>query len=135
MARTKDFLYVLNARPNLSNCGPADSKVSPTQAALNAVRDKGKLTPAQADIFVVPRPAEELFDVKSDPLQLLNLASVPEYQEKLMEMRTLLKNWQKNTEDTTPDNLTPDWYDREKGESLDIERRRETMPGTIRQHH
>jgi arylsulfatase A-like enzyme len=130
MIRTKDYLYVLNARPNLTNGGPADSKASPTQHALNQVRDDGKLTPAQADVFMAPRPAEELFNVKNDPQQFLNLTSMPEYQEKLKEMRRLLKNWQYNTGDTTPDDLTPDWYDRETGKALKIERKRGTMPGT-----
>lgn len=129
MVRTKDFLYVLNARPNLSNCGPADSKVSPAQAALNRLRDNGQLTPAQADVFVIPRPSEELFDVKNDPLQLLNLASIPAYQKKMEEMRQLLKNWQVNTGDSTPDKLTPDWYNRETGEALKTEHIRGTMPG------
>jgi len=130
MIRTKDYLYVLNARPNLTNGGPADSKASLTQHALNQVRDDGKLTPAQADVFMVPRPAEELFNVKNDPQQFLNLASMPEYQEKLKEMRRRLKNWQYNTGDTTPDDLTPDWYDRETGKALKIERKRGTMPGS-----
>ncbi len=129
MIRTKDFLYLVNARPQFPNGGPADSKRSPTQYALNQVRDEGKLTPAQTDIFMVPRPSEELFDVKNDPLQLLNLASVPKYQKELKEMRRLLKNWQFNTGDTTPDDLTPDWFDRETGEPLKIKRERGTMPG------
>ncbi len=131
MIRTKDFLYVLNARPNLSNCGPADSKGSATQHALNQLRDEGKLTPAQADVFVVPRPAEELFGLKNDDQQLLNIASVPSFQKKLNEMRDLLENWQKNMGDTTPDDLTPDWHDRETGKALKKERKRGTMPGTI----
>ncbi len=129
MVRTRDFLYVLNARPDLSNGGPADSKQSATQAALNQVRNQGHLTPAQADIFVTPRAAEELFDVRKDPDQLLNLASMPEYQQKLLEMRRILKNWQLNTGDSTPENLTPDWYDRETGEALNMERIRGEMPG------
>jgi len=129
MVRTQDFLYVLNERPNLSNGGPADSKQSATQKALNKVRDKGQLTPAQADVFVVPRPCEELFDVKNDPQQLLNLASVPAYQKKLKEMRKMVKSWQSKTGDTTPDNLTPDWFDRETGEPLKIFKKRGTMPG------
>jgi arylsulfatase A-like enzyme len=132
MVRTHDFLYVLNARPLLTNCGPADSKQSATQDALNRVRDRGQLTPAQADIFVAPRAAEELFEVKRDPDQLLNLASMPEYHNKLLEMRRMLKNWQFNTEDSTPENLTPDWYDRETGEALNIERVRGEMPGTAK---
>ena len=87
------------------------------------------LTHAQADIFISPRPYEELFDVKKDPLQLLNLASMPQYQDILMDMRKLLLNWQNNTGDTTPKNLTPDWFDRETGEPLDIIRKRGKMPG------
>ncbi|MBN1789080.1 MAG: sulfatase [Bacteroidales bacterium] len=129
MVRTRDFLYVLNARPNLTNCGPADSKQSASQAALNQVRDQGKLTPAQADIFIAPRPAEELFDVKNDPEQFLNLASMPESRKILDEMRRLLKNWQLSTADSTPEHLTPDWYDRETGEALKAEQIRGTMPG------
>lgn len=118
MVRTKDYLYLINMRPNLTNGGPADSKGSPTQFALNQLRDRGKLTPAQADVFVSPRPSEELFDVKNDPEQLLNLASMPKYQNKLKEMRILLKNWQLNTRDSIPDKLTPDKFDRETGEAL-----------------
>lgn len=129
MVRTRKYLYVLNARPALANGGPADSKKSPTQHALNIVRDEGRLTPAQADVFVTPRPAEELFDVEKDPLQLLNLASLPDYQKVLSEMRTLLNNWREETGDTTPEHLTPDWYDRETGGPLKVKRVRGTMPG------
>lgn len=129
MIRTKDYLYVLNAMPNLTNGGPADSKKSATQQALNQIRDDGKLTQAQADIFMAPRPEEELFDVRNDPEQFLNLASMPQFQEKLKEMRGLLKNWQYNTGDTTPEYLTPDWHNRETGKALKTERKRGTMPG------
>jgi N-sulfoglucosamine sulfohydrolase len=129
MVRTKDFLYVHNARPNLTNCGPADSKQSATQASLNLLRDKGSLSPAQADIFISPRPADELYDVNSDPEQLLNLASVPQYRDKLVELKSMLSKWQSDTGDTTPDDLTPDWYDRETGKALKIEQKRGVMPG------
>lgn len=131
MIRTKDFLYVLNKRPNLSNGGPADSKTSATQQSLNQLREKGELAPAQADIFMIPRPKEELFDLENDPEQILNVASLSQYQRKLVELRSRLKNWQMNTGDTTPDHVTPDWFDRETGKALNVERQRGTMPG----HH
>ncbi len=130
MVRSKDFLYVWNARPNLSNCGPADSKTSPTQYALNKVRDEGKLTFAQADVFVVPRPEEELFDLSLEDQQLLNVASIEKYEEQLVKLRNLLKEWMDNTGDTTPENLTPDRFDRETGQPLRKETIRGTMPGT-----
>lgn len=129
MVRTKEFLYVLNSRPNLPNGGPADSKQSPSQAALNKVRDEGRLTQAQADIFIVPRPAEELYDLNNDPDQLINIASLPKYQDELEKMRALLLSWRKETNDNTPENLTPDWYDRETGKALDKKQVRGIMPG------
>ena len=134
MIRSSGFLYVLNSRPWLSNCGPADSKGSQTQQALNQLRDEGKLTPAQADVFVVPRPAEELYDMKNDPHQLINLSSLPGYREELQELRRLLNNWWANTGDNTPDDITPDWYDRETGKDLKNEKRRGTMPGVFVQN-
>lgn len=82
-----------------------------------------------ADIFMVSRPAEELFDVKNDPGQLLNLGSVPECQLQLAQMREALLQWQAQTGDTTPDDLTPDWYDRETGDAIEMKGKRGTMPG------
>jgi len=43
-------------------------------------------------------------------------------------MRALLKNWQKDTGDTFPVDFTPDGYDRETGNTLRKDRKRETMP-------
>ena len=129
MVRTKDYLYVLNLRPNLSNPGPADSNGSPSFQDLKNLRDVGKLTAAQADVFITPRPAEELYDCRKDPMQLLNVASLPEYKKQLQDMRQVLRQWREETADTTPDNLTTDWYDRETGGPLDIERTRGEMPG------
>jgi N-sulfoglucosamine sulfohydrolase len=129
MIRAKNYLYVLNLRPNLSNPGPADSNRSPSFQDLKDIRDAGKLTAAQADVFIVPRPAEELYDCSKDPMQLVNIASLPEYQSKLENMRQVLQQWREETADTTPDDLTKDWYDRETGEALEVERTRGEMPG------
>jgi len=131
MVRSKDFLYVLNSRPNLTNCGPADSKSSPTQHALNKLRDEGKLTPAQADIFIVPRPNEELFDLALEQDQLLNVASINNYKEKLIFYRNLLNDWMDKTGDTVPEHLTPDWHDRETGDVLPAKGVRGTMSGGV----
>ncbi|MFV0591210.1 MAG: hypothetical protein ACK5M7_07480 [Draconibacterium sp.] len=44
-------------------------------------------------------------------------------------MRNLLKQWMHNTGDTTPENLTPDRFNRETGKPLRKETIRGTMPG------
>lgn len=133
--RSHDYLYVLNERPHLSNGGPADSKNSPSQHALNQLRDAGQLSAAQADIFQTPRPREELFAVQNDSLQLLNLASHPDYQAVLQQYRAELQSWRALTADNSPQHLSPDGFDRETGalaegvEAFDKVARGE-MPGT-----
>ncbi|WP_114750646.1 sulfatase family protein [Pleomorphovibrio marinus] len=129
MVRTKDHLYVLNLRPSLSNNGPADSNASPSYEDLKDLRDKGRLSPAQADIFLHPRPYEELYLVTSDGEQLLNLGSHPGHMEALEQLREAMKIWIEDTKDTHPENLTPDWYDKETGKPLDTEKVRGEMPG------
>ena len=47
----------------------------------------------------IHRPAEMLFDIKNDPMELDNLADKPEYQDKLLEMRKTMEQWQKDTGD------------------------------------
>jgi N-sulfoglucosamine sulfohydrolase len=130
MVRTRNFLYVRNARPNLSNPGPADSNKSPSFADLKSLRDQGRLSVVQADVFLVPRPQEELYDCKKDPMQLVNVAALPEYQGVLRDLRAVLGQWQDETKDNTPAQLTKDWFDRETGEPLDKENQvRGEMPG------
>lgn len=130
MVRSKNFLYVLNSRPNLSNPGPADSNSSPSFDDLKKLREEGNLTHAQNDIFIVPRPREELFDCTLDPMQISNVASLPQYQNELQEMRKVLEIWRTETLDNTPADLTRDWFDRESGKRLGKETQiRREMPG------
>jgi arylsulfatase A-like enzyme len=110
MVRNKDFLYIRNARPMQPQLGPADAVGSPSFADLNDLRASDQLTAIQADIFVTPRPFEELYDLNRDPYQLNNLASNPEYQQALSEMRELFMDWKSQTGDNLPGQLTPDWY-------------------------
>lgn len=130
MIRTKDFLYIFNSRPNLPNYGPADANSSPSFRDLKHLMDSGKLTSAQQEIFMLPRPYEELYDCNSDPMQLLNIASVPSSQQTLKTLRDALKYWQTETLDNTPKNITKDWFNRETGASLEESKKvRGEMPG------
>ncbi len=132
MVRTKDFLYVLNMRPQLSNPGPADATSSPSFQDLKDLRDSGKLTQAQKDVFIVPRPVEELFDCRKDPLQIANIASLPDYSDELKNLRQVMKKWQKETDDSNPGTLTKDWYNRENGQPLQTKGIRGEMPGGVK---
>jgi len=129
MVRSDKYLYVLNERPQFPNCGPADSNTSDSQRDLDSLRVAGALTPEQYDIFMAPRPREELFDVQKDAEQFRNVADDPAYADALNEMRAVMARWRRETADTSPQHLTPDWYERFTGRPLDIERTRGEMPG------
>lgn len=112
--------YVRNWLTDLPETPPADAVRSPTYDELKRLRDAGELTPAQADVFEVPRPQEELYDIAADPHCLTNLAADPAYKQKLSQLRRALEEWQSETDDDFPgkDQLTPDGFDRETGNRL-----------------
>lgn len=132
--RTKDYLYVINKRPALTNEGPIDANQSPSALDLKASREKGKLTLIQEDIFRSPRPEEEFFEVRKDLIQEKNLITYPSYAAKVEKLRTVLKQWQDETGDTVPETLTPDWYHRETGKPLAAQKQslRGEMPGAAK---
>ena len=113
--RSGGFLYLLNHRPAQPWQGPADSVRGPSHQALRAARSAGPLTPAQSDVFLAPRPAEELYDTAADPLQLKNLAADPQHRLTQIRLAKLLAEWSDVTGDTAPARLTGDGFDRETG--------------------
>lgn len=130
MVRTEDFLYIRNFRPQFPNQGPADVVNSPAHAELVALKEAGRLSAPQADMFIAPRPYEELYDCRNDPMQLVNVAGMPRYQKALQLMRGRLEAWMERTDDSVPGDLTADWYDRGSGDRLpDQPQVRGAMPG------
>ncbi|MBL9114617.1 MAG: sulfatase [Verrucomicrobiaceae bacterium] len=125
--RSGGWLYIRNQRPGLAWQGPADSVRSPSHVALKALRDANRLTPAQADVFLAPRPAEELYQTADDPLQLNNLASSAEHRETRARLSALLDSWIEETGDAAPDQLTPDGFDRESGRP--VSKKKQTKRG------
>lgn len=125
--RDKRFLYIKNNRPNLAWQGPADSVRSPSHQALLAEVEQGDLTPAQRDVLLAPRPAEELYLVADDPEQLSNLVNRPEFAPELDRLRQLLSDWSEATLDSVPASISADSFDRQSGASLSF---RGTFRGT-----
>ena len=128
--RTSDFLYIENRLPDLSNQGPLDAVNSPSFKDLKKHKEEKKLTALQNDVFLLPRPSEELYDVKSDSIQSNNLINNPRYNKELLRLKKVLHQWQYDTGDDFPTNLTPDWYGRIEGETLPAKGTRGEMPGT-----
>jgi N-sulfoglucosamine sulfohydrolase len=130
--RTKDYLYLINLRPELTNEGPIDANQSPSAVDLKAARQEGALTPIQEDIFRAPRPPAEFFDVRTDSIQAKNLIDDPAYAQKVDTLKKVLKQWQDETGDTFPENGTPDWYHRDTGKPLPAKDQRGEMPGAAK---
>jgi arylsulfatase len=134
MVRWKDYVYIRNAHPHLDNLVAAHWNEA-SYKDLFHLRQGGKLTPAQADVFLSPRPAEALFDVASDYHQINNIVADPKHSRALQHLRRQMADWQCRTGDTVPEDMTPDRLDRQTGERLFkgfIPSQRGTIPGSER---
>ncbi len=131
MVRDTASMYIFNARPNNPQWGPADAVASPSMVDLFSLKEDGHLTAAQSEIFMAPRPCEELYIYSLDSLQWLNVASLPQYQTKLKELSSVLSQWMDETGDDIPEKLTTDWFIRIPGASKKTENYgiRGEMPG------
>lgn len=126
------FLLIENRRPELPWQGPADSVRSPSHQSLLKQKDREALTKAQADVFETPRARYELYNSMVDPNQLENLFGTPAMEKKQVELRSLLRRWCDETNDSFPANLSRDAFDRTTGESLKRKDYRGTTPGETR---
>jgi arylsulfatase A-like enzyme len=116
--RSDRFLYVRNAYPHLPCTPPADAVRSPTFQAMLQLEAAGKLPGPQRGCFVAPRPREELYDVRSDPHCLTNLAEDPARSDTLARLRRELDAWAERTGDAVPERPTSDRFDRKTGRPL-----------------
>lgn len=98
LVRAGDFVYLRNAWPDLPLSGRWND---PSSESLRLARAAGRLTPLQENIHLAPRPAEELYDLRADPLQTRNLIATVD-PARLNRMRRLLDRWTRETGDTVP---------------------------------
>jgi len=90
--RTQDFLYIRNFRPERWPAGTpnfekaffprswyGDVDNGPTKTYMIEHRDKDELHRTLFDLAFSKRPSEELYDLRTDPGQLRNIAEDPAY--------------------------------------------------------
>lgn len=116
--RTTRYKYIRNSWPDLTASPPADAVSSSTFQAMRRLQAEGKLTAEQAAPFLAPRPAEEFYDLTSDPNELRNLAADPAQAKIVGRLRTMLDQWRKETADSEPAVRPPDLFDRATGKRL-----------------
>ncbi|WP_018474112.1 sulfatase family protein [Echinicola pacifica] len=104
------FYYILNLMPDKDYLLPADlqeQKVWGNQS-YTATEHAEELFPEQyaaLRMLESGRPAEELYNMNTDPGQLNNLAQDKDYESKLEELRSAMKEWRKNSGDDFDDPL------------------------------
>jgi len=108
MVRYKNWVYIQNGFPERRNLAGESTRMFPAGKELWEAHEQGLTKPAEEDVFLKPRPAEELYNVSEDPLQLTNVATVTANKELLAYLREALKIWITETGDSKPEHPTPD---------------------------
>lgn len=96
--RSKEFKLIQNLMPERAYCQFSFYKESsyPALAEMNVLNLEGKLTAEQAAFLASSKPEVELFDLRSDPHEVHNVASDPQYAEVKAELLDELNNWREN---------------------------------------
>lgn len=127
MVCTEKYLLIENKRPQLNAIGASDIVDGDAGCSLIKGYKAGKLNEFQYDLFKVPRPTIELYEFENDKDQLNNIAlNNKKVADKLIKV---LRQWQKDTGDSYPAEITPDWYKRDTLEKLPTFNIRKEMPG------
>lgn len=95
--RTRKFRYILNLAHPLPYPFASDLFDSPTWQGVLKRKDAQYGSRKVADY--VHRPRHELYDLQSDPQEVVNVADRPENAKLLSEFQEKLRNWQEKTND------------------------------------
>jgi arylsulfatase A-like enzyme len=99
--RTERYRYIRNFTPDRPFLQKNEYKERqyPVWNLLKQLDAEGKLNPLQKFLTAPTMPPEELYDVVADPHETINLASSPEHQDVLQELRQVLERWIEETND------------------------------------
>lgn len=95
--RSKEHKLILNLMPERAYCQLSHYKESsyPPLAEMNVLHLKGLLTPEQAAFMARQKPEVELFDLRSDPHEVRNVAEDPAYAGVKANLLAKLDRWRK----------------------------------------
>lgn len=96
---TTRYKYIRNFMTDRPYLQPQYRDGRPEMKAIRALHAAGELDEVQAAFAGPHRPAEELYDLETDPHEIVNLVHDPEYGQVLGEMRTRLDRWVVETDD------------------------------------
>lgn len=99
--RSKNFKLIHNLMPERPwlQYNRYKEGAYPVLAEMNVLNLKGKLTPEQSAFFASSKREFELFDLKSDPHEVKNIADNPKYAAIKKQMLAELNKWRKDVID------------------------------------
>ncbi|WP_281614885.1 sulfatase-like hydrolase/transferase [Flammeovirga sp. SubArs3] len=109
---TKRFKYIKNYMPEV----PYDAHQGyleynrPAVHVMRKLYSEGQLTSAQAYFFSPKKEAEELYDLKNDPDELVNLIHDPKYKKELEKLRRYMNQWQLEHIDRGFEDVAPEGF-------------------------
>lgn len=116
--RTRDFLYLWNPRPDRWPAGDPEAWMSVgdfgdvdgswAKHFLLANRDDPAIQPF-FELNFGKRPEEELYDLREDPDQVVNVADDPAYATVRKDLRSRVEQWMEETGDPRLDPAFDDW--------------------------
>ena len=137
--RTRDFKYILNLHPDWAHTTHIDQGGG-TGDGWRYFLEWTALSKTDAKAANVinrynQRPAEELYDLRTDPHELNNLAADPAHAATLNTMRPRLQDWMKQQGDSQKVAVEPrflsnpaDFAPREQGEKTDAPQKKKRKP-------
>ncbi len=97
--RTENYRYIRNLKTDRPWMQPQYRDTHKDVKQLRQMAAEGKLADLPGGFFNEMRPAEELYDMRSDPHQVHNLAGDEAFAKQLQEHRSILDDWMKETDD------------------------------------
>jgi arylsulfatase A-like enzyme len=96
--RSRNFKLIHNLMPERAYCQYNNYKERsyPVLALLNVMNMKGELTPEQTLFMAPSKPEFELFDLRIDPWEVINVADDPAYAETKEKLLAELNNWREH---------------------------------------
>ena len=91
----KRYKYIRNFLPGIPymQINPYKEKEYPTWNLVKQLHAQGKLNAVQSLFAADHKPIEELYDLETDPHEVVNLAAQPEHTARLRSMRSDLDKW------------------------------------------
>lgn len=120
--RTRELKYIRNYMPNrpYTQLNRYKETEYPVMRLLRRLHAEGKLNTDQARFMAEAKPVEELYDLRTDPHELHNLAVDADYAGHLKHLQILLDDWIRQTGDQGETPEDPSIVERSRDQMIEV---------------